>query len=197
MTRDARTRSDAPEVGAGGAPKLPDAPAWTRVVLVGLMGSGKTTVGRLLAKQLGWRFVDLDDEVEAAAGREIEEIFRELGEPAFRELEARAGKTVLAAERTVLAPGGGWSLAPGRLEGLPAGTLSVWLQVSAETAVRRATAHGRVRPLIAGADPIGRARALLAEREGVYGRARLHLDAERASPAALARAIARHLEGQP
>jgi shikimate kinase len=197
MARDARARNDAPEAGAGGASRFPVTPAWTRVVLVGLMGSGKTTVGRALAKQLGWRFIDLDDQVEAAAGRTIEEIFRELGEPAFRELEARAGEAVLASEHTVLAPGGGWSLAPGRLDGLPAGTLSVWLQVSAETAVRRATSHGRVRPLLAGADPVARARALLAEREAAYRRARLHLDAERASPAALARAIARQLEGEP
>jgi shikimate kinase len=94
----------------------------------------------------------------------------------------------------VLAPGGGWSLAPGRLAGLPAGTLSVWLKVSPETAVRRATAHGRVRPLLAGGDALARARALLAEREPVYAAAALHLDAERATPAALARAIAERVE---
>ena len=194
MARDTRAQSDS--AGAGGAPELART-AFTRVVLIGLMGSGKTTVGRALAKQLGWRFVDLDDEVEAAAGRSIERIFAELGEPAFREMEARAGEAALAAERTVLAPGGGWSLAPGRLDGLPAETLSVWLKVSAETAVRRATAHGRVRPLLAGADPLGRARALLAERAPVYGRARLHLDAEGSTPAALAHVIARHVEVQP
>jgi shikimate kinase len=186
MTRDARGRSDA---AGSGAP-------WTRVVLVGFMGSGKTTVGRLLAHRLGWSFVDLDDEVEAAAGSTVEELFRDRGEAAFRELEAAAGTAALAREHTVLAPGGGWSLAPGRLEALPAGSLSVWLKVSPETAVRRATTMGRVRPLLAGADPIDRARALIAEREPVYARAQLHLDAERSTPAALARAIADQVEAK-
>jgi len=164
-----------------------ESPAWTRVVLVGFMGSGKTTVGRVLASRLGWRFMDLDDEVEALAGRTVEEIFREQGEPAFRALEERAGE---------LAPGGGWSLAPGRLESLSSDSLSVWLEVSPETAVRRAMSHGRVRPLLEGGDPVGRARSLMAERAAVYARARLHLDAERVAPAALARAIAEHMEAK-
>jgi shikimate kinase len=188
----AQPRGDSAEplVGAAQGP-------WSRVLLVGFMGSGKTTVGKLVASRLGWGFVDLDSEVEQMTGRTVEELFRERGEPAFRELEAQAGVAALARDRTVLAPGGGWSLAPGRLERLPGGTLSVWLKVSPETAVRRATAHGRVRPLLAGADPLERARTLLAEREPVYARARLHLDAETASPAALARAIAAQVEARP
>jgi shikimate kinase len=92
-----------------------------------------------------------------------------------------------------LAPGGGWSLAPGRLEALPAGTLTVWLRVKPETAVRRASGYGRVRPLLSGEDPVGRARDLLAQREAVYRRAALHLDAERATPSALADAIVAHM----
>jgi shikimate kinase len=194
MTRNGPARSDATGAPTG-APRG-HAPAWTRVVLVGFMGSGKTNVGRLLARRLGWRFVDLDEEVEAATGRTVEEIFRERGEAAFRELEATAGTAALARDRTVLAPGGGWSLAPGRLEALPAGSLSVWLKVSAETAVRRATTLGRVRPLLAGADPVDRARALIGEREPVYARAHLHLDTERVTPAALVRAIAEHVEAK-
>lgn len=166
----------------------------TRVVLVGFMGSGKTTVGRLLANRLGWSFVDLDDEIERLAGRTVEELFRDEGEARFRELETAAGARALAAERAVLAPGGGWSLAPGRIDGLPPGTLSVWLRVSPETAVRRATSHGRVRPLLAGAGALERARALLTEREPVYARAGLHLDAEHTTPMALVREIAEHVE---
>jgi shikimate kinase len=167
---------------------------WERVVLVGFMGSGKTTVGRLLAARLGWTFVDLDDEVEAATGTKVAELFRTRGEEEFRRLEAEAGVAALKRAHTVIAPGGGWSLAPGRLDGLPEGTLTVWLEVTAETAVGRATRHGRVRPLLLGRDPVAKAKALLAERQPVYARARLQVDAETASPASLAQTIASHME---
>src|SRR5687768_9084397 len=90
--------------------------AWQRVVLVGFMGSGKTTVGRQLASRLGWTFVDLDDEVEARAGMSVDELFRARGEAGFRALESEAGAAALGRSATVLAPGGGWSLAPGRME---------------------------------------------------------------------------------
>jgi shikimate kinase len=168
---------------------------WERVVLVGFMGSGKSTVGRLLASRLGWSFVDLDDDVEKRGGASVEDLFRTRGEAAFRALEREAGAAALARPATVLAPGGGWSLAPGRLDELPEGTLTVWLQVTAATAVRRATGHGRVRPLLAGPDPVSRALDLIREREDVYRRAALHLDAERASPSELANAIVAHMTG--
>ena len=166
---------------------------WERVVLVGFMGSGKSTVGRLLASRLGWSFVDLDEAVEKREGVSVEELFRTRGETAFRALEREAGEAALAEPATVLAPGGGWSLAPGRLETLPSGTLTVWLRVQPETAVRRATGHGRVRPLLSGQDPVGRARELVAQRESVYRRAALHLDTERSSPSALVDAIVAHM----
>ena len=168
---------------------------WQRVVLVGFMGSGKSTVGRLLAHRLEWTFVDLDDEVEARADCSVDELFRVAGEAEFRRVEGEAGAAALARPRTVLAPGGGWSLAPGRLEGLPAGSLTVWLEVTPEVAVRRATGHGRVRPLLAGSDPVERARELLRQREEVYRRARLHLEAGAATPAALVNAIVAHMKG--
>ncbi|MSR35145.1 MAG: shikimate kinase [Gemmatimonadetes bacterium] len=168
--------------------------SWQRVVLVGFMGSGKSTVGRLLASRLGWTFVDLDEAVEKRAGASVEELFRTRGEETFRALEREAGAAALARPATVLAPGGGWSIAPGRLDELPDATLTVWLKVSPETAVRRATGHGRVRPLLAGPDAVVRARELLGAREPLYAKALLHLDAERAIPAALADAIVEHME---
>lgn len=170
------------------------AATWQRVVLVGFMGSGKSTVGRLLARRLGWTFLDLDEEIEARACMSVEDLFRTRGEEAFRALERDAGAEALTRSATVLAPGGGWSLEPGRLQQLPAGTLTVWLKVSPETAVRRATGHGRVRPLLAGPDPVERARGLLGQREPVYARAALQLDTERASPGALVEAIVEHME---
>ena len=170
------------------------ASAWERVVLVGFMGSGKSTVGRRLASRLGWVFVDLDEAVEAATGTKVAELFRTRGEHAFRQLEAEAGAAAAARARVVIAPGGGWSLVPGRMDGLPEGTLTVWLRVRPETAVRRATGTARVRPLLSGPDPAARARELLQEREPAYSSARLQLDADRASPSSLVDAIVTYME---
>jgi shikimate kinase len=142
-----------------------------RILLVGFMGAGKSSVGRRLARALGWRFVDFDTEVTAVAGMSIPEIFETAGEAAFRELEAGVGQRLLERDRVVLASGGGWGTVPGRLDEVPAGTETFWLRVSAEEAVRRASARPGTRPLLAGEDPLGRARRLLAEREPRYARA--------------------------
>src|SRR5882762_5386772 len=100
---------------------FPPRPSQSRLqvlCLAGFMGSGKTTVGSLLARQLAWRFVDLDDRIEEAAGLRIPEIFERLGEPAFRQIEAdqlRAalGRATEMKESTVLALGGGTYAQPG------------------------------------------------------------------------------------
>lgn len=157
-----------------------------RVLLVGFMGSGKTHVGRLLARRLGWRFRDLDEEVSASVGLSVAEIFRRWGEGAFRKWEAEVGERLLKEEEVVVASGGGWAAVPGRLATLPPGTLSVWLRVSVEEAVRRALADGPVRPLLQGGDPLARARALFREREPFYRQAEVVLDADRADPLELA-----------
>ena len=108
-----------------------------RLVLVGFMGCGKSSVGRILARRLGWDFVDLDARVEKAEGRSVAAIFAESGEARFRVVEATEAEKALARDRVVLATGGGWAAQPGRLAALPEGTLSVWLRVSAEEAVRK------------------------------------------------------------
>ncbi len=160
----------------------PDAPArLRRVLLVGFMGAGKSSVGRRVASALRWRFVDFDDEVAAAAGMTVPEIFETVGEAAFRELEARVGRRLLGRDEVVLAAGGGWGAVPGRLDEAPAGTETFWLRVSAEEAVRRASARPGTRPLLAGDDPLGRARRLLAEREPRYSRAGGVVDTDRRS----------------
>jgi shikimate kinase len=170
-----------------------DPPAGTRrIVLVGFMGSGKSTVGSLVAARLGWSFLDFDDEIERRAGLSVEEIFRQRGEASFRTLEAEVGEELLRTERTVLATGGGWAAAPGRMEALDAGTLSVWLDVSAGTAVRRLREGGRPRPLLGVPDASEAAERLLEARRAWYGRARLRLDVEGASPEALAEEICRN-----
>ena len=153
-------------------------PRLRRVVLVGFMGAGKTSVGRVVADALGWRFVDFDEVIEAEAGVDVAEIFRRWGEPHFRALEERVGHRLLQQDEVVLGTGGGWAAREGRLTDLPPGTASFWLRVSATTAVERATGQPGRRPLIAGEDPIGRAARLLSERADAYGRARWAVDTE-------------------
>lgn len=157
------------------------------------MGSGKTTVGRILAERLGWAFVDFDERIETRLGRPVERIFREMGEEAFRRVEAEVGRELLDCERAVLASGGGWPTEPGRLDGLPSGTLSVWLRVSPEEALRRVRRGEAVRPLLERPDALAEARRLLGERERYYRRASLTLDTESARPAEVARSIEEHV----
>ena len=91
------------------------APRCERVLLVGFMGSGKTRVGELLADRLSWAFQDFDRESESRLGLPIAEIFRQHGESFFRAEEKRVGEELLKGQQVVLASGGGWPIAPGRL----------------------------------------------------------------------------------
>ncbi|MEE2845364.1 MAG: shikimate kinase [Gemmatimonadota bacterium] len=152
-----------------------------RILLVGFMGSGKSTVGAELARRLGWRFADADDVVERERGMTIPDIFARLGEPRFRELEHEVTQTLLTQERIVVASGGGWSAVPGRLGELSAATVSVWLRVSAEEAVRRARNQPRSRPLLGATDALGAVRELLRLRTPLYAEAEHEVDTESSS----------------
>ena len=156
-------------------------PALDRVLLIGFMGSGKTSVGREVAARLGWRFADFDEAIEAEEGSSVAEIFARRGEPYFRDLEDRVAQRLLAQERVVLASGGGWAAAPGRLAGVPAGTATIWLQVSAEEAVRRASKAAGTRPLLARPDALEEARRLMNRRASFYEEAHWTVDTERSS----------------
>lgn len=147
---------------------MEEAEAVERIVLVGFMAAGKTTVGRVLARRLGWDFIDFDEVIERRTGMTVAEIFRSRGEAAFREMEARLTDEFGGARGVVLAPGGGWITHPELLDAVGPGTLVVWLRISPEEAVRRAMADAVHRPLLAGADPLGKARLLLSEREPLY-----------------------------
>ena len=151
----------------------------SRIVLVGFMGAGKSSVGRALARELGWRFVDADTAVEERAGMPVPEIFRRHGEARFRALEAEAMDALLEERNVVVAAGGGWATADeGRLAGLPAESLSIWLDVGAEEAVRRAEEEPGRRPLLAVEEPVARARELLGARERAYAAASLRVDTD-------------------
>ena len=162
-----------------------------RVVLVGFMGSGKTSVGARLAERLGWEHVDLDRVIEARAGRAVREIFAAEGEAAFRRLEAEATAEVAARTGVVLTPGGGWVTNPALRESLGPGTFTAWLRVLPEEAVKRAAATPGERPLLAGPDPLGAARRLLAEREAFYARADLAVETDGRTPDEVADEIER------
>lgn len=164
-------------------------PPFERILLVGFMGSGKTRVGQALAKVLSWTFRDFDQEICAQVGLPIPEIFRQHGEGFFRDMEDQIASELLREREVVLASGGGWPAAVGRMEGLGHSTFSVWLQVTAEEAVRRVREDGPTRPMLAVADPVLRARALLKEREPFYGRAHLAIDSAETGPEELARRI--------
>ena len=173
--------------GSDRGPALP----LTRVLLVGFMGSGKTRVGQALADRLGWSFRDFDQEIKIRVGLPIPEIFRQHGEDRFREGEEQVGKDLLRNSRCVLASGGGWPVALGRMEDLPPGTLSVWLKVTPEEAVRRIRKEGPTRPLLAVDDPVARAGEILAVREPYYAEAHVCLDSMDGTPEALAEEIVR------
>jgi len=128
-----------------------DASAVRRIVLTGFMGSGKTTVGPIVAQRLGWRFVDADDTIAAEAGCSIAEIFRREGEAAFRERERAAIARLASGDGLVLALGGGAIEDAATRELLlgTAGTLVVHLEVALETALARCRGTEQERPVLA------------------------------------------------
>ncbi|MGA5316107.1 shikimate kinase [Streptomyces pseudogriseolus] len=136
-----------------------------RIVLTGPMGVGKSTVGQLLAGRLGVGFRDTDDDIVAAEGRAISDIFVEDGEPAFRALEKEAVRQALAGHDGVLALGGGAILDPDT-RALLAGERVVYLSMDVEEAVRR-TGLGAARPLLA-VNPRKQWRELMEARRHLY-----------------------------
>jgi shikimate kinase/3-dehydroquinate synthase len=157
-----------------------------RVVLVGFMAAGKTTVGRELAALLGWDFRDLDAWIEERAGATVAEIFDRRGEEFFREQERRAAGEAASLARCVVAAGGGAFATPATRESLRQGALTVWLRCALDTVIAR-TSGDRSRPLARDRE---RMRRLFAEREPFYGLADLAVDTDHASPAEVARRIA-------
>ena len=158
----------------------------SRIVLVGFMGAGKTTVGRLLAGMLRWDFVDLDSEVAARAGRTVAAIFRDDGEPAFRAAEHAAAVEAARREGVVIAAGGGAFIPPRTREVLSAGAVTVWLRCDLPALLAR-LGDGAGRPLAGNRATIT---ALLNEREPIYRLADVVVDTTSISPGDAARAIA-------
>ena len=169
------------------------------IVLVGLMGAGKSAIGRRLANRLGMPFVDADTEIESAAGCSITDIFELHGEAAFRDGERRVIARLLARPTHVLATGGGAFMDPDTREVIRARGISVWLRADLDLLVSRVSRRNN-RPLLAGGDPRVILQRLIAERHPIYAEADVVVDSkdgphEQTVEATLS-AIGAHLEVQ-
>lgn len=168
----------------------------SRIVLVGLPGSGKSTVGPLLARSLGFDFIDVDAAVEREAGLDIPAIFRLHGEAGFRELEREAVRRIVRAEDVVIAPGGGWAAEAGAIDGLPPGCMVVWLQVSPGEAARRLEGDSVGRPLLEAEDLVARIAELESDRLLSYSAAGIVVETDARSPEAVAAEVATRLHSE-
>jgi shikimate kinase len=164
-----------------------------KAVLVGLPGSGKSTIGRRLAKALDTTLVDTDVAIEQTTGRTIPDIFANDGEQEFRRIEERVIRDALQSHDGVLSLGGGAVTTPGVREAL-AGHTVVYLEISAAEGVRR-TGGTTVRPLLAGPDRSEKFKALMSQRVPLYRRvATIRVNTNRRNPGAVVRYIVERLE---
>ena len=145
------------------------------VVLVGMMGAGKSSIGRRLAARLGMPFVDADAEIEKAASMSIAEIFSTHGEPYFRAGEARVIARLLDGGPQVLATGGGAFMNADTRAAIRAKGISVWLRATLDVLSRRIKRRGD-RPLLKNADPVETLQRLIDERYPVYAEAELTVE---------------------
>lgn len=160
------------------------------IVLVGLPGSGKTSVGRMAAEQLHAGFVDIDAILARREGKPITMIFAEKGEGAFRDMERKEMESALANEPAIIAPGGGWAAQPGAIDAAKARALVIYLRARPETAAQRAAPEG-TRPLLLGEDPVARMRLLQKEREPFYRVAHAEVDTDRKEVSQVANEVVR------
>jgi shikimate kinase len=171
------------------------------VVLVGMMGVGKSSVGRRLASRLSIPFVDADSEIEKAAGMSIADIFARHGEADFRNGEARVIARLLDGGPQVLATGGGAFMNPNTRAAIRAKAASIWLKAELDVLMRRISKRRNDRPLLQTDDPAETLRALLAERDPVYAQADLTVHSRDVSHDAVVAdimtALAEFLQGRP
>jgi len=164
--------------------RRPRRPAFP-VVLVGLMGSGKSTVGRLLADRWGLPFIDLDAVIEIRSGLSIPEIFTREGEAGFREREAEASRAIAPSSPVVVAVGGGW-MARAELRDSWPHAVRVWLRVSQQEAAQRLASQGVPRPLLENELPEKVLQDLLDLRLPSYGLSEYTVDTSGRTPAEVA-----------
>lgn len=166
------------------------------VVLVGLMGAGKTKVGRRLAARLGLPFFDSDIEIEEAAGETIEEIFRYRGESVFREGERRVIARLLAQPTHILATGGGAFMDPGTREAIRRRGVSVWLRADLDVLLARVARRAN-RPLLKERDPRAVMAELIERRSPIYAEADLAIDSSESTAEMTVTRVLAALAGYP
>jgi len=162
------------------------------LVLVGMMGAGKSSVGRKLAARLDLPFVDADTEIEIAAGMTIPEIFETRGEPEFRSGEARVIARLLEGGPQVLATGGGAYMNAGTRELIGRKGVSVWLKADFDILLRRIRRRTD-RPLMRNADPEGTLKKLIEERYPVYAKADVTIESRDVSHEIMVNEVVRAL----
>lgn len=165
--RDPGTRSHEPVMSIANEPPLA-VRLIQRVVLLGYMASGKSTVGESLARRLDWRFLDFDVEIERREGRTVHDVIEAEGEEYFRGAEAALTREIADESFLVVAPGGGWITNPELLDAIRPGTFSAWLYVSPEETVHRLRSDTIDRPFKDHPDPTGMIVEMLQEREPLY-----------------------------
>ena len=168
------------------------------IVLVGLMGVGKSTVGRRLAKRLGLPFVDSDSEIEDASGLSAAEVFERYGEKDFRDGERRLVARLIEGEVRVIATGGGAYVDPRTRQLLNERAITIWLDAPIEVLAER-TARRDTRPLLKGPDAKEVLTRLAAERAPAYAEAHIHVTSSHGAHAevveTIVEALQRHLQG--
>lgn len=170
------------------------------VVMIGLMGAGKTSVGRKLAELLGVAFVDADQEIEAAAGITISEIFARHGEAAFREGERRVMLRLLEGPPRVIATGGGAYMNAEVRANISARAIAIWLRAPIDLLLARVQRR-KNRPLLEQGDKRAILERLIAERYPIYAEAEIVIDASAepilSTATRAVEALRRHLAAQP
>jgi shikimate kinase len=154
-----------------------DKPLAPHLIIVGLPGVGKTTIGRAAARKLGRPFLDFDEEIERRSGMEVRDIFRLKGENEFRAMEFALTRELSTTGGMVLAPGGGWITQPGSVELLHSVGRIIYLRASPEAVAIRLR-RVETRPLLAGRDPVLALRELYEKRRALYETADVVLDTE-------------------
>ena len=152
--------------------------AQNSIAMVGMMGVGKTTVGRRLAKKLGLPFYDSDDEIEKASGRTVAGYFRDHGEQAFRDGETKVIERLITGPPILLATGGGAYINDATREILSSNATTIWLKADFKTIMARVS-RNKKRPLLNVEDPAGTLKKLIDERYPIYAEADITINANR------------------
>lgn len=151
------------------------------LVIIGFMGTGKSAIGKILARRINYEFIDTDQLIESERHQKITQIFREEGEAFFRSLENKLARELSHADRKVIATGGGWVLEPENLQLSRINGFIISLTAQPEVIYERIK-HETHRPLLAGEDPLGKIGEIMGQRESLYRNADLIVDTSLRTP---------------